>query len=121
MKNYSEMSDFEINKAVAKGLKLRVCSEQSASLKINPSSVLCANFVHGNGTTYEFNPCNDWADIGAIICDNEIDLTSPTSGGIEQWMASKFYPDKVYGVIDALDKNPKRAAAICFLMMEQSQ
>ena len=94
--NYSEMSDFEINCAVAYHIGL--------------STVISAESL-------EFKPCNSWADAGPIIQDNCISLV---------WDCSEDASHSWWNAIDQFDGctiqfqvNPLRAAMIVFLMMKE--
>lgn len=90
MKNYSEMSDFEINKevAIATGLDL--------------SGVTQENYWMYNMKDY----CNSWADAGPIIEKFRITIDSDT----DVWFASDDKHCHTH-------YNPLRAAMIVFLMM----
>ncbi len=98
--NYSEMTDFEINKAVAShhleewyanGICVIKCDDDDRSI---------------------FNPCSSWADAGTIIEKSRMSLT-PYAGG---WHAFNDDAEKIY-----TDENPLRAAMIVFLMMQDSK
>lgn len=105
--NYSDMTDFFINKAVAatfleewydNGKCVIKCDDDDRSI---------------------FNPCNSWSDAGPIIVSNLIAL-KPVSlfvGG-HRWFATKGEGD--FG-IKAADNNPLRAAMIVFLKMQESK
>lgn len=112
--NYAEMSDFEINLAVAKLddliSKILVPFQEND----NPS-IQCIKL----GAWYWFNPCNSWADAGPIIqenylsieCDDMFDVPMSSS----YWKA--YNPDGAHYT----DVNPLRAAMIVFLMMQESK
>jgi len=114
MIDYSEMTDFEINKAVAAKEKERLdsefkknCEERGISLEAI-ELFLCSpkNIYQCQSPDY----CNDWAVMGHIIQDKGISIRSPRAG-INDWIAR-------YGLFSVDHKNPLRAAAIVFLMME---
>lgn len=66
--------------------------------------------------------CNDWAAIGLIIESSAITLDSPSVYG-GAWRALgrwDFTGDSGYSDT-AADKSPMRAAAICFLMMQEAK
>jgi len=117
MTDYSKMSDFDINKAVAKALNL--------DWSIEPSHrVICAH--SGKGNIYvRFNPCNSWVDAGPIIIDNKISL----SNVIIRWDASALVYDdkfddgfKIYrsnSGVESSSRGALRAAMIVFLMMKE--
>ena len=64
--------------------------------------------------------CNDWAAIGPIVQANNINLTPESDG---RWAVNPInkYTYNEEPIYDAgfTDENPKRAAAICFLMMQE--
>lgn len=94
--NYSEMTDFEINKAVAahhldewydNGICVVRCDDEDRNI---------------------FNPCNSWADAGPIIENENISLTCHQSR--DEW-AAIFNRHAM-----AAHSNPLRAAMECYLM-----
>lgn len=114
--NYSEMTDFEINCAVAK-------LDESISKILVPyqendnPSIQCIKL----GGWYWFNPCNSWADAGPIIEKHLICLAAdvfaePQDGG--KWVARPAYG---WDSERVRSKNPLRAAMIVFLMMKESE
>lgn len=102
--NYAEMSDGELNVAVAKAAYPE-----------------CVFFVYGLGDAVEcivshsvldnrnFSPCNSWADAGPII-EREFIAINPVMKG---WCASSSDDAEVYFP----HENPLRAAMITYLMM----
>ena len=123
MKNYSEMSDFEINKAVALAVGYQLSSDfQSLLDEFSPG---CVNIII-EGSQSTFNPCNSWADAGTIIKNNNISLVNAG----DEWIAATrdvgmegYLGDEhlcLYGCGELVyDKNPIRAAMIVFLMMQE--
>lgn len=116
--DYSKMSDFEINKCVAKiyggfALTLAVHNEPPSGKSFDPG---------------RFDPCNNPADAWPIIVGNKISIVSLD----KKWLAAPV--DTVidgitgdsevcfYASSDAVfDANPLRAAMIVFLMMQESK
>ncbi len=114
MKNYSEMSDSEINKAVAFALGSRIVKSG-----FNTDYYWYEyGFIHlaPMGPVENFDPCKSWADAGPIIEANEISLNSVYEGG-PCWLS--FAGDD--GETVHTDTSPLRAAMIVFLMMEESK
>ncbi len=116
--NYSEMSDFEINKAVALRLGLNI-KPHRVDADDNPVFVIV-----GEKFTREklpFEPCNSWADAGPIITDNKISVMYDENS----WAAfsGMSIHHSRYADWDLLeyDKNPRRAAMIVFLMMQEQK
>lgn len=102
MSKYSEMSDDEINKAVAKKLGVKF-DDINGFLFINYESEVV------------FNPCNSWADAGPIIERSGITVACRGKYKSEAW-------DSIKGLIDDAvveHDNPLRAAMIVFLMMNE--
>ncbi len=104
--NYSEMSDFEINREVAckvGGFLARdIFEEEQAIFKWHPSN------KHS-----KFDPCNSWADAGPIIENENISLTCHQSR--DEW-AAIFNRHAM-----AAHRNPLRAAMECYLMMQEQK
>lgn len=102
MTDYSAMTDFEINRLVAISLGLDCCNSHHPK---NENGVI----IVGNSTSIKngVDYCNDWSAIGPIIEDYKISIEPLSYGG---WFAG--------GEQSHQDKNPKRAAAICLLMMK---
>lgn len=108
MKDYSSMSDFEINKLVAK-LMGHQCYYDNNSYTNDGLNVT----VTGNGWRGWYNPTRDIDAAWRIIVANKINIDhreSIKSGA----MASQSGRKEIY----AVDKNPLRAAMIVFLMMK---
>lgn len=99
MKDYSAMSDFEINCAVAIAL-------------------WDTDFT---AVDLEFEPCSSWCDAGPIIHSNRIMLNPYCAD--ELWKAEHEVMDDGFIKTFAVnyDKNPLRAAMIVFLMMQESK
>lgn len=110
--DYSQLSDFEINKRVAQlhggfALTLVVHDEPPSGKSFDPG---------------RFDPCHNPADAWPIIVDNEISLNSYSG----TWEASYEYdaPIGAFGtdelVTKAIEgKNPLRTAMIAFLMKQE--
>lgn len=99
MKNYSEMSDFEINKAVIKILGIGLISDGDKKC------------FHISGE--EFDPCNNPSDAWPIIIENGVSIRKRYYGewrAIREWGESHEYDDN----------NPLRAAMIVYLMMKEA-
>lgn len=111
--NYQEMTDFEINKAVAVSLKESgVISKILTPVSGIPeySAVQCIHTKYG---WMWFDPCESWADAGPIIQENGISIT-PYGSDAVFWEAEDKYGS---GKSDC-DNNPLRAAMVVFLMMK---
>lgn len=107
MKDYSKMSDFEINKAVSTALGMDV----SGATEEN-------NIMYG----YVPNICNNPSDAWPIIFQNDIMLNPSCADSL--WKAEqglRVKPSGFYSVATAYDTNPLRAAMIVYLMMKDEE
>lgn len=94
-------SDFEINKAVAENCGKKFLTLVNGEVRIRG---------------YKFDPCNNPADAMSIINEYGISLIKEDDHYIG---ASELMP---YGLgWLSKDKNPYRAAMICFLMMKDAE
>lgn len=112
--NYEQMSDFEINKAVAQ----RFYSGMSVEFHQIQSMVEVCDCTGDIGT---FDYCNNPADAWPVIFENKISLVSPTAGqirkGVNKWAADHDYGAKFW----VAHENPLRAAMIVFLMTREDK
>lgn len=123
MKNYSEMSDFEINYSVAE--KVLTFDELVAV----PMFGGAVRWSEGDRDGWNhFNPCNSWADAGPIIEKNLIDLeaiykftdeSEEHIAPIGVWAARAVVEGDSFPRCE--DVSPLRAAMIVFLMMQESK
>lgn len=112
MKNYSEMSDFDINYSVAEKV---LTFDEIVAVPMFGGAVRWSE-VDIDGWNH-FNPCNSWADAGPIIEEGLISLQFYQGS----WMAS-VNPSQESGFRAACfieKRNPLRAAMIVFLMMQE--
>jgi hypothetical protein len=104
--DYSQLSDFEINKRVAElvggfALTIAVRDEPPSGRSFDPD---------------RFDPCNNAADAWPIIAENNIAIlpyknSTPSAYHTGSGLVGKF---------TAEDNNPLRAAMVVFLMMRDS-
>lgn len=116
MKDYSEMSDFEINCAVALNLGAKDLGDG-----IFVGEYWRYDIGEHVKNKFKFDPCDSWVDAGPIIQDNLISL-SPRCANNE-WKASIHIgrEDIFDKYVSSWDKNPLRAAMIVFLMMKEGE
>ena len=116
MKDYSAMSDFEINCAVAKSL-----GGKDFGAGVYVSELRRFDIGHDKKSKFTFDPCNSWADAGPIIQGNEISMISRRANG--EWKAEIFLGRNCGfdNYATCFDKNPRRAAMIVFLMMKDAE
>lgn len=110
MKNYAEMTDFEINKAVAEVIYpgKEFTAAYSFGFPLGPQ----VQWIQGYGEFLRKDYCNSWADAGRLIEGHQISIDAIYEGG-SRWLS--FAGDD--GEFRHIDSNPLRAAMIVFLMM----
>ena len=111
--NYEEMTDFEINKAVAATLGFDALQAEYSSGE-ESSDVYCI----GNGTCGFKNYCGRVEDAWPIIVESKIDL----EWGNDGFMCAAQY-NHTGDDIDFHwhDKNPLRAAMMIFLKLKERE
>ena len=113
--NYEEMSDFEINRAVAcrlDGNDLDIFCRPMFAIDCY-FSIPESSSVNWHRIGHEsFNPCNNASDAWPVIFANRINVYASEGPDFMPWMAgcSGFMVS---------NKNPLRAAMIVFLMMQE--
>ena len=107
MKDYSKMSDFEINKEVATLMCGSECVVGHAQRKVIITTGI-AGYV-----LCHFDPCNNPSDAWPIIDENGIGLAFVNG----EWRASSV----MAGYHEYSDKNALRAAMIVYLMMKEEE
>lgn len=115
MKNYEEMSDFEINKSVA----------LIAGVTFNDDGtpvrfVECDTGAYADFNEIEFDPCNNPADAWPVIAKHQISIcayerNNPGMKNEYWWEADRFCE------FITTDNNPLRAAMIVFLKMNEDK
>lgn len=113
--NYSKMTDFEINKAVA-----IACGYPEENCEFGWEGKHDVGVEWNEETGYptkSFNYCNSWADAGPVIERNKITLYPDET---ETFWISSGLPEKGFTVTEN-HKNPLRAAMIVFLMMQEGK
>ena len=101
---YEEMSDFEINCAVAK------------ALGYNRPGFLNAVLAGEESEGEKFDPCNSWANAGPISEENMISVDHHNNGSyIKVW----GYSDAGLHSISVLRKDIKRGICVVFLMIKE--
>lgn len=132
MKNYDEMSDFEVNKLVAKEW-LGLFVDESKS-KGNLDSDVWLIDSEGLLRWTNYNPCHDPKHAWPIIVENEMSIWAVSETDREIGMSYSTGDWKAYCVssidgesnvaddgFEATDQNPLRAAMICFLKMKDTE
>ena len=123
--DWENMSNFEINKAVAEKLgKVVLEIDDTSSLGMtskyheqHPDTVWVVDLDEQGQMAsihYQFNPCSDWEDAGPIIQENKISIIADSTH--KDWQASWDFYDRVGGA--TCDDNPLKAAMITFLKMK---
>ena len=114
MKDYSKMSDFQVNKAVLASL----CAYVDVDIVQHPHHAdgVSVGLYRACGDYYEwFDYCNNPSDAWPIILENNIWI-QPDMIGDGFWHCMDCNDD-----IHAKDKNPLRAAMIVYLMMKDEE
>ena len=122
--DYEDKSDFEINKAV---LLIQDVDDDIESITCRNTKLKCINSVaivkfKGIEEPARFNPCNNPSDAWPVIVENKFSITSWGSRN-DFWMVSNCpsWDADNPTAINAVDKNPLRAAMICFLKMKGAE
>lgn len=110
--NYNEMTDLEINKAVALALGCHIRKSAYDTDYYFTDDDKAWNKCAPHGPVENFDPCNSWTDAGPIIERYRITIMPASQG--ENWMAQAFE----YAVAD-VSTRPLRSAMIVFLMMQE--
>lgn len=117
MNKYTELSDFDINLAVAH----IVLGKDNYDWCPDKKEVYFAGIDGGEFLHHGyFDPCNNPADAMSIIIENNISLRAPTI--TDRWKAEFIdeYGNYV-GYRRAMNKNPLRAAMELFLLMKDAE
>lgn len=112
--NYNEMTDLEINKAVALALGCHIRKSAFGTDYYFTDDYKAWDKCAPHGPVENFDPCNSWADAGPIIQESGIELgydgitwqASSSLRGVEPYDDWKNYPE-----------SPCRLAMIVFLMI----
>ncbi len=115
--SYSEISDFEINKAVGE-----VVLEGKWACKPGAAGNTTDSWYYGSRDAFA-DPlpllpdyCNSWADAGPIILANKITISAPMEyDQPAEWLA---YPSSDSDICIS-HPNPLRAAMTAFLVMKE--
>lgn len=107
---YQQWSDFEINKAVAEsqGFDWSYIN-YDPSLEDEPPIKINSYDSNGDYAGFIADYCNNPSDAWPIICEFNLELEWSMAG------ANFFHGD----IESGWNKNPLRAAMICFLMMQE--
>ena len=105
---YEEMSDSELNLAVAK----IIYPDDQCLIPYNHRADV--QIFHRNNLYTVKDFCNSWADAGPIVEKHRITITSLIDG--TAWDALS-----IMGEVEFRDENPLRAAMIVFLMMKEAE
>ena len=116
---YEAMSDFDINKAVTEVLGF-IPEKSSVQRFLHSSSVHITTECRLNGWKLDY--CDRWEDAGPVIHAYDIGLEPKFNGGWEAYKVDIWDFDEEGYTKDFwwTDKNPRRAAMIVFLNMQES-
>lgn len=117
--NFEEMSIRELSILVCEARGIEVNEERTKMYIDISKGFECDDesiFVNVDGNVEYFN-INNPSDMMPIVFENKIAIIEPDVDDGELWSAGQ-----VYGVCEwHKDKNPLRAAAICFLKMMEAR
>lgn len=112
MNKYTELSDFEINLAVAHIVLGKNNYDWSSDKKeVYFAGIDGGEFLHHG----YFDPCNNPSDAMPIIIENKLTL-SPRYDS-DKWISESLFYHDIYSE----NKNPLRAAMEVFLMMKDEE
>ena len=112
MNDYSEMSDFEINKMVA--AKLGVDAKCEDGCLFTSKKHVGENVISVTAVT---DYCNNQSDMWPIIVENKIDVCFIDSAN--SWTSFGLTKNKL--LVESSGDNPLRAAAIVYLMIKDEE
>ena len=136
--NYETASDFDINKAVAEALSLKISSDQYMGYGDRDENVVLLSVLSEGDKAVDY--CNNPSDAWPIIVENRISVlhSSEYRYKFDEWEAktTKYIDDPNKDYVDeiaeklghmsgtvkfyhASDINPLRAAMIVFLKMKE--
>lgn len=115
MKNYEEMSDFEINKRVFKA----IVGEKPLGYPHNADGRSVGDEANGNYRWYDY--CNNPDDAWPIIVKYEIDVIQNNGQDCPLATNSAVMMFRGDDVFICQHENPLRAAMIVFLMMNEDE
>lgn len=116
MKNYEDMSDFEINKAVAL-IVGATFNDDGEPVRF----VECDTGAYADFNEIEFDPCNNPDDAWPIIVENEIDVIQNNGQDCPLATNSAVMMFRGDDVFICQHDNPLRAAMIVFLKMNEDK
>lgn len=112
--DYSKLDKFEINKLIQEYIKPDSFDIKSGYCHTREGKLIWFNDA-GSAIEKTVDFCDSWADAGQLMEDNDIELKKNNTKLSSGHYSAIF--NTGYCVHHAVDKNPKRAIAICFLMM----
>lgn len=125
MKNYDEMSDFEVNHQLLKHHKFN--DNQCIGREVGKVYLLTFDDIDVNLEVgrVEMDYCNNWSDIGPMIEEHKVTVSpsavDDANYSSDEWEASVGTGDYSCLIISHWSENPKRAAAICIIKLLESE
>lgn len=121
--DYSQLSDFEINKVVANATGTQVEETYQfvnggEDIADHMSGIVLMRKITSNRKYWKlYDPCNNPADAWTIIVENKITIHAPMRyDEPQEWLAFDVHDSDA----DFMDGNPLRAAMIVFIMMQDA-
>jgi len=114
MKDYAQMTDFELNLMLAKKML------DWDDIELKPRKEGQTAVAWGDGYNwYDFDACHDWSVVGPLMVEYKINLTVKNRYSSNlSWDATEVTSDM--DPKTANHTNPRRAVIIVFLMMEEA-
>lgn len=116
MKNYEDMSDFEINKRVALIVGVAFNGDGEPVRFVE-----CDTGAYADFNEIEFDPCNNPEDAWPIIVEHEIDVIQNNGQDCPLATNSAVMMFRGDDVFICQHENPLRAAMIVFLKMNEDK
>ena len=122
MKDYSQLSDFEINKLVAESLfpDGEIVGEHDRM--IDNTYPHAAQIIHEAGISGEVHDyCNNPSDIMPLMIEHRMSLVHQSLNGSYSCVWNQQGGLWDINDISSNDRSPYRAIAICFLKMQEAK
>lgn len=127
--DYSQLSDFEINKLVAKATGTQVEETYQfvnggEDISDHMSGIVLMQKITSNRKHWKlYDPCNNPSDAWPIISSNKINIEfeGDVVDGKEEWWAIASWGRTAEEHQFCTDDNPHRAAMIFFLMTREAK
>ncbi|HEC8325220.1 TPA: DUF2591 family protein [Providencia rettgeri] len=107
MNEYTELSDFEINRKIAE------MDTKNRYVYFEKESTIFRKF--NNGQTQKFNPCNYPADAWQLILEAKLSIHPDFNNDCESWIVRNIHIPMVN------EENLSRGISIAYLLMKDAE